>query len=154
MFCSKCGEKVEGSFCTNCGTPAGQVISAPASKTADNSHNTYRLVVGIIMVVLGALIFIATLNDETVAKYELIGYDVTLGFMVPGIAAAVGGILSIISRNNNQMLLFSSIAYIAAAVCNCIGIKDVSILFILSVVFGIINFVFYSKKINKITRAT
>lgn len=145
MFCSKCGEKIEGSFCTNCGTPAGQVVAAPTAKAVDNNHNTYKLVVGIIMVILGALIFIATLDDATVAKYELVGYDVTLGFMIPGIAAAVGGILSIVSRNNKQFLLFSGIAYVAAAVSNCVGIKDVSILFILSVIFGILNFVFYAK---------
>ena len=145
MFCSKCGEKIEGSFCTNCGTPAGQVVAQPVAKEVDNNHNTYKLVVGIIMVILGCLIFIATLDDTTVAKYELVGYDVTLGFMIPGIAAAVGGVLSIISRNNNQMLLFSGVAYAAAAVCNCIGIKDVSILCILSVIFGILNFVFYAK---------
>ena len=145
MFCSKCGEKLEGNFCTNCGTQAGQVVAAAAPKTVNNDHNTYKLVVGIIMVILGALIFIGSLDDASVAKYELIGYDVTLGFMVPGIAAAVGGILSIISRNNKQMLLFSGIAYAAAAACNCIGIKDVSLLFILSVIFGILNFVFYAK---------
>lgn len=145
MFCSKCGEKIEGKFCTNCGTQAGQVVAAPTAKAVDNNHNTYKLVVGIIMVILGALIFIATLDDATVAKYELVGYDVTLGFMIPGIAAAVGGILSIVSKNNKQFLLFSGIAYVAAAVSNCVGIKDVSILFILSVIFGILNFVFYAK---------
>ena len=151
MFCSKCGEKLEGNFCTNCGTPAGQIVNnTTAAKPVNNDHSTYRLVVGIIMVILGLLIFIASLNDETVAKYELAGYDMTLGFMIPDIATAVGGILSIISRNNNQMLLFSAIAYIGAAVCNACGSQDVSLLCILCVIFGILNFVFYSKK-NKQT---
>lgn len=149
MYCSKCGEKIEGNFCTNCGTPAGQIVNVNQLKPVNNNHNTYKLIVGIIMIILGSLIFIASLNDETVAKYELIGYDVTLGFMVPGIVTLVGGILSIVSRNDNKFLLASGIAFVVAAISNCCGIQDISLLFILCVIFGIIDFVFFTKANKK-----
>ena len=151
MYCSKCGEKIEGNFCTHCGTEAGQIVKDSPIKVTDNKHNTYRLVVGIIMLILGSIIFMASLSEETVAKYEIIGYDITMGFMIPGIVTLVGGVLSIVSRKeNNTLLLLSGICYVAAAVSNCYGIKDISLLFIMCCVFSILNFVFYTKS-NKQT---
>ena len=156
-FCSKCGTKIEGNFCTKCGTKVNsneeaiKIISNDVNdylkdKVRDKrDHNTYRLVVGIIMIILGFCIFIASINDETTLKYELLGYDITLGFMLPGIATFIGGILSIVSRKNNKMLLFSVLCFVAAAICNVCGIEDISFLFILCCIFAPLNFVFYSK---------
>lgn len=156
-FCSKCGSKVEGNFCTNCGTKITEkaetvkIISNDVNDylkdkvRAKRDHSTYRLVLGIIMIVLGFCVFIVSLNEESVLKYEMLGYNVTLGFMLPGLAILAGGILSIISRNNNKLLLISGICYVVAAICNVCGIQDISILFILCCIFAPMNFVFYTK---------
>lgn len=156
-FCSKCGSKIEGAFCTNCGTKANE--KAEATKIISNDvndylkdkarakrdHSTYRLVLGIIMIVLGFCVFIVSLDEGSVTKYEDMGYNVTLGFMLPGIAALAGGILSIISRKTNKLLLVSGICYLLAAILNVCGIQDISLLFILCCIFVPLNFVFYSK---------
>lgn len=155
-FCSKCGSKVEGSFCTNCGTKITEKAENTVANSAVNdyimdkvnakkNHDTYRLVVGIVMIILGFCVFVASLSADTIDKYADLGYDVTLGFTIPGIALLAGGILSIIARKNNKMLLISGICYVAAAISNVCGISDISLLFILSCIFAPLNFVFYSK---------
>lgn len=62
-FCSKCGAKIEGTFCTNCGTKADAKAETVSSEVNDylmdkvkakRDHSIYRLVVGIIMIILGA----------------------------------------------------------------------------------------------------
>lgn len=155
-FCSKCGTKIEGNFCTNCGTKATEKVETQKLSNEVNdylkdkvrtkrNHNNYRLIIGIIMIILGFCIFIVSLSDEEVLKYEAVGYNMLLGFTLPGLAVLSGGILSIISRNNNKLLLISGICYVAAAVSNVCGIQDISLLFILCCVFSPLNFVFYSK---------
>ena len=154
-FCSKCGTKVEGTFCTNCGAKAEEKAEAIISNDvndylkdkakAKRDHDIYRLVVGIVMIIIGVCVFIASLGEDLVEKYEDLGYDMTIGFTLAGIAALAGGILSIISRKNNKMLLVSGICYVAAAVCNVCGIQDISILFIMCCIFAPLNFAFYSK---------
>lgn len=157
-FCSKCGAKVEGNFCTNCGNKIEENNIQISNEVSDylqdkirsaKNHDTYRVVVGIIMIILGFCVFIASINDETTLKYELLGYDITLGFMLPGIATFIGGILSIVSRKTNKMLLISGLCYVAAAICNVCGIEDISFLFILCCIFAPLNFVFYSKANSK-----
>ena len=157
MVLNSSGLKYGYNFCTNCGTKvaekaeATKIISSAANDyledkiRAKRDHDIYRLVLGIIMIILGFCIFMVSLDDGSIDKYELIGYDMTLGFMLPGIATLVGGILSIVSRNNNKMLLISGICYVAAAISNVAGIQDVSLLFILCCIFATLNFVFYSK---------
>ena len=83
------------------------------------------------------------MNEESARN--LIGYNVFLGFTLPGIFSLAGGILSILSRKRNILLLVTGILYLCGALVNMCGIHDVSILFILSVVFGILNIVFYFK---------
>lgn len=156
-FCSKCGSKVEGNFCTNCGTKIGEKAEATKIISEDvndylkdkvrakRDHSNYRLILGIIMIVLGFCVFVVSFNDESVLKYEDLGYNMTFGFMLPGIAMLAGGILSILSRKNNKLLLISGFCYLAAAICNICGIQDISVLFIMSCVFVPLNFVFYSK---------
>ena len=97
------------------------------------------------MIILGFCIFIVSLNDESTLKYELLGYDMTLAFMIPGIVTLAGGILSIVSRKTNKLLLISGLCYVAAALSNVCGIEDISLLFILCCIFAPLNFVFYSK---------
>ena len=154
-FCSKCGTKLEGNFCTNCGAKAtdkgnnfvanNDVNDYLKDKVrAKRNHDTYRLVVGIIMIILGSCIFIASLDEGITDKYELLDYNITLGLTLAGLATLVGGILSIVSRKNNKNLMLSGLCYVAAAICNIAGIRDVSILFVLCCIFAPINFVFYS----------
>lgn len=157
-FCSNCGSELNGNFCSNCGTKVGETgegLSKEASEyinskvEAKQNHNTYRTVVGIIMIILGVLIFIGSLSEETMEAYEQLDYNITVGFTLPGIATLVGGILSIISKRENKLLLISGLCYILAAVCNVCGIRDISLLFILSCIFAPINIVFFSKTEKK-----
>ena len=152
-FCSKCGTKVEGTFCTNCGTKVDEKVQSVNSEVNDylmdkvnskRNHDIYRLIVGIVMIVLGSIFFIASFSDDIMEEYLL--YDINLVFRLPGIALLAGGILSVVSRkNNNKLLLISGICYVAAAICNACGIEDISIAFILCCIFAPLNFVFYSK---------
>ena len=150
-FCSKCGSEIQGNFCSNCGKKVGEVSSYNSvvddylKQKIDNknNHNTYRLVTGIIMIIIGSCLLLASMNEESARN--LIGYNVFLGFTLPGIFSLAGGILSILSRKRNILLLVTGILYFCGALVNMCGIHDVSILFILSVVFGILNIVFYYK---------
>lgn len=145
-FCGNCGSKVEGEFCSNCGTKVGAPANTGVNTQMQNkeNHATYRLVVGIIMIILGSCIFIASVGDNA-STLEAVGYNTFLGFTIPGLCALAGGILSIVSRKNNQMLLFSGICFVVTAISNMCGIKDISLLFILCCIFAPLNFVFYSK---------
>lgn len=157
-FCSKCGSQLNGNFCSNCGAKVEENSVSGLSEAANEyinkkieskqNRNGYRTTVGIIMIILGALVFIASFDDATILTYEALGYDMTLGFTLAGIASLVGGILSIVSKNNNSLLLISGICYAIAAISNVCGIKDISILFILCCVFAPINFTIYSRTNN------
>ena len=81
-FCSKCGAKVEGNFCTNCGTNVAEKAETKTISNAANDyledkvkakrdHDIYRLVLGIIMIILGFCIFIVSLDEASIDKYEL-----------------------------------------------------------------------------------
>lgn len=155
-FCSKCGTKLEGNFCTNCGAKATEKVETIVVNKDVNdyindkvrsqkNHDTYRLVVGVIMIFLGACIFIASLNEDMISKFEDIGYDITLGFTLAGLATLAGGILSIMSKKNNSLLLVSGFCYVGAAIFNLAAVHDISILFVLCCIFAPLNFVFYSK---------
>lgn len=158
-FCSKCGTKVEGTFCTNCGSKigeekeAGKIISNDVNDyledkaRAKRNHDIYRLVVGIVMIIIGFCVFVGSLDEELLIEkgVNLDDINVTLALTLPGLAALAGGILSIIARKNNKMLLISGFCYVAAAICNVAGIQDVSLYFILWCIFAPLNFVFYSK---------
>jgi hypothetical protein len=113
------------------------------------NYDIYRIVVDIIMIVLGFCVFLVSTSDEHTITYELLGYDITLGFMLPGLITLVAGILSIVSRKVNSLLLVSGILYLVAGLCNLCGISDVSFLLILCIIFGTFNIVFYSKTNSK-----
>ena len=172
MYCSNCGSKVEGKFCSNCGK---EVIQNNIQENVQNNqfspemneyfkekleskknHNGYRLATGIVMIIIGALVLLASLalSDRLDSKshynissiyYAYRNIDLTLVFTLPGLLVLAGGILSIVSRKSNVLLLISGIGYLCAALINMSAIKDISILFILCCIFGPINIVFYSK---------
>ena len=176
-YCSNCGSQVEGSFCTNCGTKIqdGNVnVQNNAFNGANNAglsnevnayfqqkidakknHNGFRIAVGVIMIVLGAIMFFAGItiksalestNVLTRLEYaQYININLTLAIILPSLLVLAGGILSIISKKNNMLLLISGIAYLVAAICNICAISDISILAILCLIFGPISIVFYTK---------
>ncbi len=166
-YCSNCGSKVEGSFCTNCGAKIQENLNSGTQLNGDvnaylqqqmeskQNKNGYRLAVGVIMIILGAIIFVAgmvvdsALNGgnylEALKYIEYAKMNLTLAFILPGLAILAGGILSIVSRKMNTLLLISGICYLSAAVFNICAISDISLLTILCLIFGPINIVFYTK---------
>lgn len=153
-YCGNCGTKVEGEYCTKCGAKITNNTEPVLVNNEANdflqqqllnkkNHNTYRLVVGIVMIILGFCVFVASMTNKE--SLELYGYNPILGFMIPGLTALTGGILSIIGRSNNNFLLYSGICYVVTGLCNMIGIENISLLFILCCIFAPLNFVFYSK---------
>ena len=154
-FCVNCGSEVEGNFCPNCGTKiengdiSNQVFvngsNGPVVEDKGKKYNLYKSITGGIMLFIGFCVFVFSFNEEQTHLYEIAGYSIMLAFTIPGLLTLAGGSLSIASKKNNQLLLYAGIAYIAGAVVNMIGISDISILFILSCVFGILNIVFYAK---------
>lgn len=147
-FCGNCGKEIQGNFCSNCGKKVGEVSSVNNSSddySKNKKHDIYRLVSGIVMILLGACLVLASLGEEDVSFYESIGYNLLLAFTLPGLFSLIGGILSIVSRKYNILLLISGILFACGAAVNMCGIHDVSILFILSVIFTIFNIMFYLK---------
>lgn len=151
-FCVNCGTEIETDFCPNCGTKSGE--SQPNNEVNEyikqkiedkKNHKTYRLVSGIIMIILGAILLVASANGEQTNVYKLAGYNLSLVFVIPGVLSLVSGTLSVLSRNKNELLLASAVLYFVSAIVNMIGISDISILFIVSIIFGIVNIVFYKK---------
>lgn len=152
-FCVYCGSEVDSSFCPNCGAKVedGTLYSNEVNDyvkqkiDSKKNHNIYRTVVGIVMIFIGACLLIFSMNDEQTHLYELYGYNIMLGFTLPGVFSLAGGILSVVSKNKNELLLYSGISYFVGAVINMCGISDVSLLFIMSCVFGVLNIVFFKK---------
>ncbi len=59
MFCSKCGEKVDGKFCSKCGTPVGNNNNTTSNVTTTPKKKSHvGLILGIIFGVLFLLIVI------------------------------------------------------------------------------------------------
>ena len=162
-YCVKCGSKINGKFCSNCGakieeTPT-QITPEMAAylnneMVASKQHNGYRLATGIVMIIVSSLVLFAALvllsakdgyEHSIIFDYDLVKSAFIFALALPGLCTLTGGILSIASRNNNNLLLTSGILYLVAALINLIAITDISILFILACTFGIINIVFYSK---------
>ena len=156
MHCPNCGKEVEGKFCSNCGKEivdfSQEEVNSQVNEYFMNkinnakNHNTYKKVIGIIMLVLGIIVALVYTSDKYTFTYRLIGIDTAIVFLIPGLLCATGGLLSLLSKENNTLLLVSGICYILTAVINTMGIKDVSILGILSIIFGIINIVYATKK--------
>lgn len=128
MFCQYCGKEInEGQdVCLGC----GRAIERKKVK----NNNGYFMTSSIIMIVL-AIIFI--LGSQ---EYEIL--DITTIFIVPGIFALIGGILTITGRKNKIMVISGGVLYFIGMIINSIGIKDISLFGIMAIVFGILNIVF------------
>ena len=93
-FCGKCGAEVKSDFCTSCGakvdgTQSGNVASNEANEyfrekmKSKRNHNVYRITVGIIMIVLGFLVFVAgcAAEDTDLLISDITGINLTLAFI-------------------------------------------------------------------------
>ena len=158
-FCGKCGAEITDDFCTSCGAKANEATTAVSSDVNEyfrdklmskKRHNAYRIAAGVIMLILGFLVtFAGLLYDELEVS---VSFDnVALALVLPGIFTFVGGLLSIISKKVNVLLLCSGISYILAAIFNAIGIQNISLLFILCAIYAPINIVYYfqAEKLEK-----
>ncbi len=158
-FCGKCGAEITEDFCTSCGAKASEATATVNSDVNEyfrdklmskKRHNAYRIAAGVIMLILGFLVTIAGLlyDDLDVS----IAFDnVALALVLPGIFTFVGGLLSIISKKVNVLLLCSGISYILAAIFNAVGIQNISLIFILCAIYAPINIVYYfqAEKLEK-----
>lgn len=149
-FCGNCGaEKIDG-LCPNCGAEKGKAERNDVNEYFHEKlmnkkrHNGYRIAAGIIMIILGFLLMCVSIASDEV-DIDLSSYNLTLVFLIPGIFALAGGILSIISKKVNVCLLISGIFYIIAAICNAIGIENISLLFIICCIYAPLNIVYYVK---------
>lgn len=149
-FCVNCGTEVNENFCPNCGAKVGEVNTINDVQTVEKSSdkknfNVYKLIVGIIMIFFGVCLVIFSSNSDKTYLYELAGYNIALAFTIPGILSLISGTLSILSRKNNILLIPTAVIFFITAIVNMVGISDISVLFIMSCVFGILNIVFYMK---------
>lgn len=102
------------------------------------NHNTYKMVVGIIMIILGVCLVSAgaqTYEDNALLTYTF-----------PGILGIIASIITICSRNNHSLLKPAGIVFIVSAGINFLGIYDISIYAILAIVFGVLNIVYCKKQ--------
>ena len=165
-FCGNCGRQMsdEQRFCPDCGKESTSNVNMnmnmnmqgqPYNNTNINSytyqnaynnnvsgvqgnHNTYKVVVGILMIIL-----CVCLVSAGVQSYE---DNASLTFTVPGVLGIVASILMFCSKNNHSLLKPAGIIFIVSAGVNFLGIYDISIYAILAVVFGILNMVYCKKK--------
>lgn len=170
-YCVKCGTKITGNFCANCGYKVEQEVTNQITPEmaeylnrqmyGKKCHNGYRISTGIIMIVVGAILLFTALYLESLKsdpyKYYrsaniyrsiISNVNIIATFVIPSLLCIAGGILSVISKKQNTLLLISGILYLVAALCNMVAISDISILFILACTFGVINIVFYSQVRN------
>ena len=155
-YCSNCGTKVEGNYCTNCGAKVGSneennvqynnVVNTNTQNKTKNNYDGYRIAVGIIMIIIGGLVLLGGLDKST--RYSLTETQIYTALIIPGLITLISGILSVVSKTSNILLLISGILYYIAAIINLSAIHDISILFILCVVFGSLNIAFYAKTNN------
>lgn len=156
-FCGNCGKEMsdEQRFCSNCGKEFVNNINQTVysntnmnSYTYNNSnnnfnpvqstHNTYKLVVGILMILLCGSLLLAGLSS-----YE---DNAIFIFIFPGILGMVSAVMTICSRNNHGLLKPAGIIFIVSAGINFLAIYAISIYAILAIVFGVLN-IMYCKKI-------
>lgn len=156
-FCGNCGKEMsdEQRFCSNCGKEFANNVNQPIysnsnmnSYTYNNvynnvnhvqsTHNTYKLVVGILMIILCVCLLSAGLSS-----YE---DNAMFIYVFPGILGMVSSIMTICSRNNHGLLKPAGIIFIVGAGINFLAIYDISIYAILAVVFGVLNIMYCKKK--------
>ena len=142
-FCSNCGKELneDQDVCLGCGKVVSKepVINVQ-TENKDNNHKSYKTTTGIIMIVLGFCLLCASGTGVESA---------VLVYTLPGFFGLIGGILNLITLKKSSLLIPSAVLFFLGAVINFLGIKDLSIFAILSVVFGIFNII-YSRKENNL----
>lgn len=137
-FCSNCGKEISENqdICLGCGVFLNKDYST--SKKEKGKHNGYKKTTSIIMIVLGACMFLGASGDIIGYKYPILVYS------IPGLLGIISGILTLNSKKRTILLLISGILLFIGAIINFVGIMDVSIYMILAIIFGIFNII-YSK---------
>lgn len=132
-FCSNCGkELVEGQdVCLGCGK---MLANAGEHKKKDITHSGYKTATGIIMIILGFCL----LSAGGSSYYE----SAVLVYSLPGLLGLIAGILNLNTKKNPNLLVPAAILMFAGAVVNFLGIYDISLYSIVSIVFGIFNIKF------------
>lgn len=139
-FCVHCGKELkEGQeVCLGCGVLIkSNVEEKKNTQTNGVKNGTYKTITGILMIILSVCLLMAS------ADYD-IDFAI-LVFILPGLFGLVAGILNLCSKSNHSLLKTAGALFFVGAGFNFIGILDISVFTILSVVFGILNLV-YAKK--------
>lgn len=142
-FCVHCGSelKEEQEVCLGCGVLVKDNIQEKniqnTVKTPKSNGGTYKLVTGILMILLSLCLLAASLD-----AYE---DEVLLTLMLPGFLGLIAGILNVCSSSNHNLLKPAAILFFISAGINFLGIFDISIFSILTIVFGILNLVYCQK---------
>lgn len=128
-FCENCGAelKEEQDVCLGCGK---------ALKKAKSGHNGYFISTSIIMLVISFCLFCA---------FGYYDADQPLVFLVPGLFSTAAAVVCLAGKKYKAAVITSGALYIAGAIVNIIGIEDISIFTILSLVFAGINIGFGCK---------
>ena len=138
-FCTNCGKELQENqdVCLSCGKMIEREVIKVDTKKTDNKHNAYRIITGIIMILLG----LSLLAASSTSDYG----NPVLVFGLPGLLGLISGILSLCSSKNSNLLFISGILLLLAAVVNFVGIIDISLFAIAAIIIGIFN-IKYSKK--------
>lgn len=128
-FCEHCGTELRENqdICLGC----GRIINKVQIK--EKNHNSYLKGTAIAMISLGSLLIIGSPYVEV--------ENVLFALTLPGLVGLISGILSLLSKKNQSLLLAAGICAIVAAIINLFAIADISIYFIYALIFGIINIV-------------
>ena len=106
-YCSNCGKELNNqNCCMECGNACNK----------GKSYRGYIKTSGIILIVIGSIIFLASLTSEVVNQFD----KVFLTFTIPGLFAIAAGILSLVSLSNPVYLLIAGICVLIGAISNLV----------------------------------
>ncbi len=132
-FCENCGSelKEDQDVCLGCGKSIKKAVKK-------GGHNGYFISTSIIMLVISFCLFCAFFYEG----------EEPLVFFVPALFSTAAAIVCLAGKKNKVAVIVSGALYICGAIVNIIGIEDISIFTILSLVFAGINIGFGCKMKN------
>jgi hypothetical protein len=133
-FCENCGSelKEDQDVCLGCGKSIKKAVKK-------GGHNGYFISTSIIMLVISFCLFCAFFYGEG---------EEPLVFFVPALFSTAAAIVCLAGKKNKVAVIVSGALYICGAIVNIIGIEDISIFTIMSLVFAGINIGFGCKMKN------
>ena len=121
-FCPKCGQKMEGSFCSNCGNAAGNIVGAPKEK---QGLSIASMVLGIVALVWALMELAAFENiEEALLEAAIDTSGAYIGFFIGfNLLSLPCGVLGLIfglkSKKNGKAiagLIMSGISLLIVAI--------------------------------------